>query len=403
MLRALFKASQVLILGLAGYNAVTALWGWRNRDPAPPGPRSRRMRVVVPAHNEAGVITDLLSDLASQDYPPDLTDVWVIADRCTDATAEVASVLARVAVRREGEGGKGEALAWYLADHPLARDEALVVFDADNRVPRNVLARFADEFDAGHDVLQAYLDVTNPDASPLATASALSYWAGNRMVQLARTNLGWSADLGGTGMAFTAAALERAGGFAGSLTEDQELAARLALAGEKVEWLHDVKIRDEKPAGTRATVGQRSRWMAGKRAVARAHAGRLFVSAIERRSPRLLDHTIRLVQPGRTFVALASGLFTVGAVVTSGWFLPWQLWASATAAQVLQPIPFLARDGVPLRYLIRYPYLTLLAGLWVPIRYLSRTSTDWYHTRHGDTGDRVSGTPPAEPGRQRDL
>ena len=48
--------------------------------------------------------------------------------------------------------------------------------------------------DAGHEVVQCYLDVENPDGSVLATASAMTYWAGNRMVQLARDNLGWSAE-----------------------------------------------------------------------------------------------------------------------------------------------------------------------------------------------------------------
>ena len=73
--------------------------------------------------------------------------------------------------------------------------------------------------------------MSNPDASALTTAAALSYWASNRMVQLARRNLGWSADLGGTGMCLTGEALAAVGGFGTSATEDQELVARLVLAG----------------------------------------------------------------------------------------------------------------------------------------------------------------------------
>jgi hypothetical protein len=42
------------------------------------------------------------------------------------------------------------------------------------------------------------------------------------MVQLARTNLGWTSDLGGTGMCLTAAAIAAVGGFGTSLVEDQE-------------------------------------------------------------------------------------------------------------------------------------------------------------------------------------
>ncbi|HHC09509.1 MAG TPA: glycosyltransferase [Actinobacteria bacterium] len=384
MIRFLAWTAQLVLLGLGGYHAVVALWGWPDRSPAPPGERRRRFRVVVPAHDEAGVIEGLLEDLRRLDYPADRYAVWVIADRCADDTAAIAARHAHVDERRDGVGGKGAALAWHLARRPLADDEALVVLDADNRVPPELLARIADELDAGHDVVQAYLDVTNPDASPVATASALSYWAGNRMVQLARTNLGWSADLGGTGMALTPSALAAAGGFGDELTEDQELGARLALAGVPVVWLHDLRIRDEKPAGLGAAVGQRARWMAGRRRVARRYAPRLWREAVRRRSPALFDQGLRLVQPGRSFVAgLVAGLAVAAATTRHRWLLPWPVLAGAAAIQVLEPLPFLAKDGVPARYLARYPFLALLAALWLPIRVVSRRVSGWYHTPHG--------------------
>ena len=366
------------MVALAGYNAVTALWGWRNRVPSPVSSRSRPLRVVIPAHDEEAVIGGILADLANTDHPS--KEVWVIADHCADATADLArDVGAKVFERTEGPPGKGAALAWYLDQHRLEPDEVLVVFDADNRVPPKTLGRIADEIDAGHEVVQCYLDVANPDGSLLAEASALSYWAGNRMVQLARSNLGWSADLGGTGMAFTAGALERVGGFGSSLTEDQELGARLVLAGTRVEWLHDVRVRDEKPESVGVAVRQRARWMAGKREAANKH----FTALLRRGTPSAWDQALRLVQPGRSFVALISAMITVLAAVTeSRWFLPWEAWGIATAVQVLEPIPFLARDGVEPRRLVRYPLLVILAGLWVPIRLLSGRVKGWYHTPH---------------------
>lgn len=387
MLRLLSLATQGLLVALAGYNAVTALWGWRNRVPAPARQPSRRLRVVVPAHDEEQVIGGLLADLAAADYPAASTSVFVIADRCSDGTAAVAVAHGvSVAERSSGMPGKGAALQWFLAENPLAEDEALVVFDADNRVPANVLRRIADELEAGNDVVQCYLDVTNPDASALTMASALSYWAGNRMVQLARDNLGWSADLGGTGMAFTRAALDAVGGVRDTLTEDQDLSVRLALADVRVAWLHDVRIRDEKPAELSSFVGQRARWMAGKRAAARSHARRLFATALQRRSLRLFDQGLRLVQPGRSFVALVSGVLTAASAVTrSPWLLPAWLWGTVTAIQVLLPIPFLARDEVPKRYIVRYPMLAVLAALWIPMRVLSRTVRSWSRTPHVGT------------------
>ena len=383
MLRVLAKTAQMIVLSIAGYNAVVALWGWRNRQPAHPGSGRRRLRVVVPAHDEEGVISGVLADLASDPYPA--FNVVVLADRCTDQTAEVATGRGVMAVERsDGPGGKGAALSWYLDAYPLDDDEALVVFDADNRLPPGALARIADELDAGHDIVQCYLDVENPDGSVLATASAMSYWAGNRMVQLARDNLGWASDLGGTGMAFTAEALERIGGFGTSLTEDQEIGVRAALADVRVAWLHDVRIRDEKPTDLTTTVRQRSRWMSGKREVAKLHLRPLWSAAIRRRSFRLFDQGLRLVQPGRSFVALLSGALAVAAVATRSrlLFSPW-IWITAAVGQFVQPIPFLLRDGVPPRYVLRYPFLAVLAALWIPVRVVSsRVNGDWFHTPH---------------------
>ena len=384
MLKAILFTAQAALLALVAYNMLTALWGWWTPKPAPRGKRRRRFCVVVPAHNEETVLEGLLEGLNAQSYPTELTAVWVVADRCSDQTEEIASRHARVAVRRDGPEGKGAALAWYLDHHPLAPDEALVVLDADNRVPQDLLARLSDELDNGHQVLQAYLDVTNPDESPLATASALSYWASNRMVQLARRNLGWSADLGGTGMCFTQEALSSVEGFAISLTEDQELGVRLALAGIPVIWLHDVRIKDEKPGELDAVVWQRARWMRGKRRLARKYGPALLGQSIRQRSAGLFDQAVRLVQPGRSFLALLTGLIALLAGLTgSHLLLPWPLWAAAAVVQVLLPVVFLAREGVEPRFLVRYPLLAILAALWLPIRLVSRRPTDgWYHTPH---------------------
>lgn len=388
MLAALARLAQVVLLAFPAYNLLTALPGRMQPAPPPTGTPARRFRVVVPAHDEEEALPGLLAGLAAQDYPTELTSVWVLADRCTDSTAVLAGELgARVAEREEGPDGKGAALAWYLERHPLQEGEALVVLDADNRVPSDLLSRFSAELAAGHHALQAYLDAANPDESWLATASALQYWAANRMVQLARTNLGWTADLGGTGMCLSGEAIEAVGGFGYSETEDQELTARLLLSGIPVRWLHDLRVRDEKPTDLSVAVRQRARWARGRRQVTKRLAKPLVLEGLRRRSPAHLDLAIRLVQPGRTFLALVSALLTVSAYTTR-WrgFLPWQLWAGATAVQVLAPLPFLMKERVPARYLWRYPLLAIFGLVYLPARIVARRLAGWYHTPHrGET------------------
>ena len=387
MLRVIALTAEVLVLALIGYNLVVALWGWRNPVPTPRAAGRWQLRVVIPAHNEGAVIERLLDDLEDQTHED--YSVWVIADRCTDRTVDLVAGRAAVDERRDGPDGKGAALAWHLDRHPLEPGEALVVLDADNRVPRGLLARFVDELEAGASVLQAYLDVSNPDASVLTTASALSYWASNRMVQLARRNLGWSADLGGTGMCLTEEALTAAGGFGTSSTEDQELVARLVLAGRQVVWLHDVRILDEKPPSLEVVVRQRARWAGGKQKVGRRYGPALVRLAWQSRSLGPFDLAVRFTQPSRTFMALLTAVLAIVAgAVPSVYLLPWWLWAGAAVVQVLAPLPFLARDGVSARFLWRYPLVTVFGILWIPVRVLSRFRRGWYHTPHGgEAGD----------------
>ncbi len=79
MLRLAVISAQALAIGLIAYNAITSIWGWKDRAPAPPGPRMRKLRVVIPAHDEERVIGRILGDLNACGYPN--KEVWVLADR----------------------------------------------------------------------------------------------------------------------------------------------------------------------------------------------------------------------------------------------------------------------------------------------------------------------------------
>lgn len=95
------------------------------------------------------------------------------------------------------------------------------------------------------------------------------------------------------------------------------------------------------------------------------------------------DLAVRLNQPGRSLIAALSGVLTlIAAIWPSPYLLTWWVWGIAALLQVGAPIPFLAREGVPGRYLWRYPYLVVFAALSPIARLLSRRTGGWYHTPH---------------------
>ena len=52
--------------------------------------KEHRFMMIIPAHNEEKVVRDLVESLKNLDYRKDLYDIYVIADNCTDNTAQIA-------------------------------------------------------------------------------------------------------------------------------------------------------------------------------------------------------------------------------------------------------------------------------------------------------------------------
>ena len=78
--------------------------------------KNNRFMAIIPAHNEENVIGNLVESLKKQNYPKELYDIYVIADNCTDSTAEIARNLGAIVYERfdEEHKTKGYALNWFL-------------------------------------------------------------------------------------------------------------------------------------------------------------------------------------------------------------------------------------------------------------------------------------------------
>ena len=129
---------QILIFLFTLYFFVIGFCGmWRKKEVKIKTPR-KTFALVVAAHNEHAVIGQLVENLKQLNYPKDMYDIYVIADNCTDNTAEIAEKAgALVHVRTHPtKKSKGYALQW-MFDRLFKMDnqyDAVCVFDADNLV-----------------------------------------------------------------------------------------------------------------------------------------------------------------------------------------------------------------------------------------------------------------------------
>jgi 1,2-diacylglycerol 3-beta-glucosyltransferase len=326
------------VLLAAGYLGLLALLSRRSTPPRPGG-AGRRFDLVVPAHDEAAGIGATVASLLALDWPAAQRRVLVVADNCTDDTAERAGAAgATVLVRRDAERrGKGYALAhafdWSLAD---GFAEAVVVVDADTLASPNLLRAFAAQLADGAMALQARYAVRNPEASWRTRLMALAFALVHDVRSLGRERLGLSAGLRGNGMCFTAGLLRYQPHQAFSVVEDLEYGIRIGLAGHRVRYVGDASVAGEMPSGGPAGALQRRRWEGGRAALARRFAGSLLWRGLLRRDRIVLDLAFDLLVPplsrlvGLALVGSALGLVVawLGGAVPAG---AWAWWASLAA------------------------------------------------------------------------
>ena len=299
---------------LTGYLALLSLLALIARAQAPPVPgRKRRFAVVVPAHNEEGTLEKTLISLRGLDYPPDLFDVIVVADNCTDMTAGVArSTGAAVFERTDETGrGKGHALRWAF-DTLIGKSpayDAFVVIDADSVATKNFLGVMNDELDLGAEAIQSGDLVKRNTASWSTEITRLGFTLYNHVRPLGREVLGCSAGLRGNGMCFSAGLLKRIPWNAFGVTEDLQYGLTLLLNGVKVRYAPGAVVYATMPAYSRNAVSQRARWERGRAPVKKLFSGRLLSMAARKFSFPALDAWIDLVTP--PFVHMMAAITTM--------------------------------------------------------------------------------------------
>lgn len=225
-----------------------------------------KLGVVIPAHNEAGGIAACVkSVLACQAAGVDL-QVVVIADNCTDMTAQLAKEAgARVIVRMD-QANRGKGFALDVAFGRLLREgiEAFVVIDADTEVAPNFITEMAHAFQQGADAVQCRYLVNNAQSTFRTRLMNVALLAFNVLRPLGRNAIGCSAGIFGNGFGLSATTLREVPYSARSVVEDLEYHLKLVKAGKKVRFLNSTTVRAEMPVGGRAAQTQRSRWEGGR-------------------------------------------------------------------------------------------------------------------------------------------
>ena len=245
------------------------------------------------------VISSLVESLKNQTYDKNLYDIYVIADNCTDRTADVARKAGAIVFERfdPAHKTKGYALQWFLKQkiEENADYDAFFIFDADNIVDKNFITNMNKKLCQGEEVVQGYRDIKNPTDNWITAGYAIFYWSMHRLYHLARYNIGLSPLLNGTGFMVKFDLVKPNGWETETLTEDIEFSLRTIIKGKKLGWATDAIVYDEQPTSFKQSWSQRSRWTVGHMQCIKRYTGELFNSVKEHKTLATFDGLLYIV------------------------------------------------------------------------------------------------------------
>ncbi len=357
--------------------------------------KNHKFMAIIPAHNEENVIKNLVDSLQVQDYPRDLYDIYVIADNCTDRTAEIAKEAGAIVLKRfdEEHKTKGYALNWFL-QQKIAEDadyDAFCVFDSDNIVDKNFIKNMNKKLCQGEEIVQGYRDIKNPTDSWVAGGYAIFYWMMNRFYHLARYNLGLSPLINGTGFMVKFDIIKPNGWQTVTLTEDIEFSLINISKGRKLGWATDAIVYDEQPVGFKQSWSQRSRWTVGHIQCMQHYTKDLANGVKEYKT--LMNFDGLLYMMGIPMMLLTFGLLGVNTLMYFGAEMTFaeliSNYARYLIATFILPVltgtAIMALDKRPIKPMLKaicaYP---LFLGSWIVIniKCLIKPNTKWEKIEH---------------------
>jgi len=354
-----------------------------NSGEAPP------FAVLVPAHDEAAGISGIVERIVSQLRPHDR--LLVIADNCTDDTAERARTAGATVVERSDPDrrGKGYALAFGRDALASAPPAVVIIMDADCWAEEGGLERIALEASRRSCALQAsYRFIAPQSGDALVQISNFALLVKNKVRQRALARLGAPAILQGTGMGFPWSVFAQADLATRALAEDLEIGIDLVAKGHQIRWTESTTVWS-KPASRESTLTQRTRWEHGFLSTATSKLPRLVRTTLATGSPGSLWLALDLlVPPLAMLVAVLTTAFLVSVLVFAvlGWEGPVSVFGAALSAVIFGTGLAWATEGrtvMPFSALLKAP-LYVLWKLPIYARLLIKTERRWVRTARDD-------------------
>lgn len=369
--------------------------------------KMHKLAVISCARNESGVIGGLIDSIKGQDYPCELIQVFVVADNCTDNTAEVARNHGAVVYERfnKVQVGKGYALDYVLKkldeDYGIDAFDAFIVFDADNVLKPNFITEINKTFSDGYRVVTSYRNSKNYGDGWRAGASGLWFLRESKYLNGSRMRIGACPQCDGTGFLFSnSIRLENGGWPFHTLTEDYEFTCNSVVKGEKFGYCEDAVFYDDQVKGLRQSWNQKLRWTKGGLQVFLLYWKKLLRGVFSKKFLACYDMLMSLapayilsivaciINSVGAVALLATGtppldvFFYIGKMVLSAYLI---LWLQSLVTTVTEWRKIKANPIKKILYIFTFP---LYVFTFIPICFIALfKKVEWKQIRHTENTD----------------
>ena len=307
----------IILVFPSGYLLLCTIAAYLFRKEASKENQFLKIGVLIPAHNEEKGIVHTIEGILACNYPANRSEVYVIADNCSDRTAEKAREAGALVFERfdNVNRGKGQALDWFLKNHLeiYRHTEVITIIDADVSPDQNFLREISASLSNPNiRAVQAFNSVSNPDAGwrPALSDAAFNIFCHLRMA--GSIKLSGTAVLKGNGMAFKTDVLKHYGWPCHSVVEDMEFTLRLLEDGITVNYNPDAVIRSEMVTSGKSATSQRNRWEGGRFMLVRRMTMPLLKLFSKTGNTRYLYALAELATPPLSLLVMLFSLATAG-------------------------------------------------------------------------------------------
>jgi cellulose synthase/poly-beta-1,6-N-acetylglucosamine synthase-like glycosyltransferase len=249
----------------------------------------KKYGVIISARNEEKVIGYLIESIQNQTYDASLIDIFVVADNCSDHTAQIARDLGCHVYERFNpkKARKGYALEFLFekieADFGIQSFDAFFFFDADNILKPDFIVEMNKAFAVNKNIVRGFLNAKNFETNVISSAYGIHFYGAATTYHRPRQLLGVGTHLNGTGY-MVSSHLIKDGWHCTCLTEDSEFTMEVSAQNIKIGYCEAAVFFDEAPTNFFVAFRQRVRWTRGRLVVFINNWKKLFLGIFKYKS-----------------------------------------------------------------------------------------------------------------------